>query len=163
MPEPLIEPMQPDDWPEVRDIYLQGIATGLATFETEAPSWEEWNRGHLPVCRLVARADGRVAGWVAVSPVSRRQVYSGVVDESVYVAPAYRGRGVGKALLATLIEESEQQGIWSLQAGIIRENAASIALHSRCGFRQIGYQERKGRLDGLWRDVVLMEKRSFRL
>ena len=160
MPRVTIGPMQAEDWPTVRAIYLEGIATGLATFETEAPSWEQWDADHLTVCCLVARVGERVAGWAAVSPTSKRKVYAGVVEESIYMAAAFRGRGIGKALLTALAAESERQGIWSLQAGIIRENAASISLHRACGFREIGYQERKGCLNGVWRDVALMERRS---
>ncbi len=160
MTDLVIESMRPDDWPAVRAIYLDGIATGLATFETEAPSWEQWDQGHLAVCRLVARLSGQVAGWVSVSPVSVRRVYSGVVDESIYVGSAYRGQGVGRALLEALAEESERHGIWSLQAGIILDNAPSIGLHLTCGFRPIGYQEKKGHWNSVWHDVLLMERRS---
>lgn len=152
--------MDDGDWPAVRDIYLEGIATGQATFETQAPSWEQWDQGHLPICRLVARVGAEVLGWVALSPVSRRPVYAGVAEISIYVAERARGAGIGRSLLAALCRASEREGIWSLQAGIFRENSASIALHRRSGFREIGHQERKGSLNGVWLDVVPMERRS---
>jgi phosphinothricin acetyltransferase len=155
-----IEPMQPADWPAVRAIYREGIATGNATFETEAPEWEQWDSGHLPICRLVARRDGQIVGWAALSPVSGRCVYAGVAEVSVYVAAAARGQGVGKALLAALVAESERAGLWTLQAGIFPENAASLALHRACGFREVGRRERIGQMHGVWRDIVLMERRS---
>ncbi len=155
-----IDALREDDWPQERSIYLEGIATGQATFETDAPDWEQWDSNHLAQCRLVARFEGRVLGWAALSPVSRRTVYSGVVDESIYVAAAARGKGVGRALLGTLVKDSEEAGIWSIQAGIFRENQASVALHRRCGFREIGYQKSKGCLHGVWHDVILMERRS---
>lgn len=157
-----VEPMTPGDWPAVRAIYEAGIATGDATFETSAPSWETWDADHRADCRLVARdASGRVVGWTALSPVSERCVYDGVAELSVYVAEDARGRGVGRALLAALIEASERAGIWTLQAGIEAENTASLVLHERSGFRRVGVRERVGRdATGRWRDVVLMERRS---
>ena len=155
----LIEDMTPNDWDAVRTIYLEGIATGNATFETEAPDYETWNRNHLNFARLVARANNGIVGWAALSPVSIRRVYAGVAEVSVYVAESARGFGVGRALLGSLIEESERNGIWTLQAGIFPENNASIALHETCGFRQVGARERIGALNGVWRDVILMERR----
>ena len=152
--------MQDADWEAVRAIYLEGIATGVATFETGAPGWNDWDASHLRQCRLVARTKDRVVGWAALSPVSRRPAYSGVAEVSVYVAAPARGAGVGRVLLDGLVRESERAGIWSLQAGIFRDNTASIALHRSCGFREIGYQERKGCLNGVWHNVVLMERRS---
>ena len=153
--------MTPDDWPNVRAIYLEGIATGNATFETDAPSWEAWDRAHVADPRLVARdADGSVLGWAAVTPVSGRCVYAGVADLSVYVSAAARGRGVGRALLTTLIQSSDRAGIWTLQAGIFPENAPSLALHRACGFRDVGRRERIGKMHGVWRDVLLLERRS---
>lgn len=152
--------MNDADWDAVRAIYLEGISTRNATFETEAPGWEAWNNNHRPDCRLVARSGEKVLGWAALSAVSRRPVYSGVAEVSVYVAAYARGMGVGKALLAALVNESEGAGIWSLQAGIFKENTASITLHKGVGFREIGFQERKGSLDGVWRDVLLLERRS---
>jgi phosphinothricin acetyltransferase len=155
-----IEPMRGDDWPMVRSIYEEGIATGEATFETELPEFEEWDRSHTATCRLVARDGERVVGWAALSPVSDRCAYEGVGEVSVYAAASARGRGVGTALLRALIECSEAEGFWTLQAGIVVENAASRALHARCGFREVGVRERIGQLQGRWRDVVLMERRS---
>jgi L-amino acid N-acyltransferase YncA len=155
-----VEKMKDEDWGAVQAIYREGIATGNATFETDAPEWEEWNKSHLHDCRLVARVKDQVVGWAALSPVSSRCVYSGVAEVSIYVAALARGLGVGKALLRALTEESERAGIWTLQAGIFPENVASIALHKACGFREVGYRERIGRMNGVWRDVVFMERRS---
>lgn len=152
--------MRPDDWAAVEEIYLQGIATENATFETESPGWENWSARHHMHSRLVARTGGRVLGWAALSPVSMRRVYAGVAEVSIYVADAARGQGVGRALLPALIEQSEQNGIWTLQAGIFPENAPSIALHKSCGFREVGRREKIGKLNGVWRDVVLLERRS---
>lgn len=148
------------DWVAVRSVYLEGIATGHATFETEAPDWERWNASHLEHCRLVARAGERIAGWAALAPVSSRRVYAGVAEVSVYVAQSFRGRGIGEALLNALVHCSEQNGIWTLQAGILPENISSLALHRRCGFREVGRRERIGKLNETWRDVVLLERRS---
>ena len=148
------------DWSAVRDIYLEGIATGDATFETAAPEWDRWDAGHLPHCRLVARSQGEVLGWAALSAVSARRVYAGVAEVSVYIARRARGLGVGRALLEALVAESERQGIWTLQAGIFPENIASLELHRRLGFRVVGVRERIGQLDGVWRDVMLLERRS---
>jgi L-amino acid N-acyltransferase YncA len=157
---PTIEPMTAAHWPAVRAIYEEGIATGDATFETAAPAWADWDRGHLPGHRLVATRDGRVVGWAALSPVSDRCAYAGVAEASVYVAAAAAGRGVGRALLDRLVAGAEAAGIWTVQAGVFPENRASLALHRRCGFRTVGVRERLGRLDGRWRDVVLLERRS---
>lgn len=152
--------MQPDHWPAVRSIYLDGIATGAATFETDAPSWPEWNANHLEFARLVACENEQVIGWAALSPVSQRRAYSGVAEVSVYVSGDRRGKGVGRALLEHLIRESEQNGIWTLQASVFPENAATIALHRACGFREVGKRERIGKLNGTWRDTLLLERRS---
>ena len=152
-----------DDWPSVRSIYLEGIATGVATFETEAPSWEKWDAEHLAKPRLKAVAGSQVAGWAALSPVSSRRVYAGVAEVSVYVAEAFRGRGVGGRLLGELVRASENSDLWTLQAGIFAVNAPSIRLHAACGFRVVGTRERLGRLGDTWRDVVLMERRSPRV
>lgn len=158
---PSVEKMLPGHWPEVRAVYEEGLATGDATFETEAPGWERWDASHLRACRLVALLDGgRVAGWAALSPISARKVYAGVAEVSVYVGAEFRGRGVGRALLEALVCESESEGIWTLQAGIFPENAASVALHRACGFREVGRRERVGKLGGRWRDTVLLERRS---
>lgn len=155
-----IAAMVSSDWPLVRAIYLEGIATGNATFERTAPDWPHWDAGHLPACRLVARSGGSVAGWAALSRVSVRPVYAGVAEVSVYVAESARGAGIGRALLAALVAESERAGIWTLQAGIFPENRASMALHQAAGFRVVGTRERLGALDGRWRDVALLERRS---
>ena len=154
------ERMKDEDWDQVASIYQEGIATRSATFETDVPTWEKWDKSHLRDCRLVARAEGKVVGWVALSPVSARCVYSGVVEVSVYIADSTRRIGVGKALLSAVIDESERIGIWTLQAGIFPENIASIALTRACGFREVGRRERIGQMDGIWRDVILMERRS---
>lgn len=173
MDYPII-PMSPDLWPEVREIYREGISTGNATFETEVPDWEKWNNSHRQDCRLVAlqltNADAdqpavrligaRVLGWAALSPISARHVYRGVAEVSVYVAAAARGRGVGRALLLALVQESELKGIWTLQAGIFPENAGSLALHKSCGFRKVGVRKNIGKLGDRWRNVILLERRS---
>jgi phosphinothricin acetyltransferase len=156
----IIDKMKVNDWDNVVSIYREGIATCNATFETDAPVWEKWDKSHLRDCRLVARAEGKVIGWIALSPVSTRCVYSGVAEFSLYVAASTRGIGVGKALLRALIDESESIGIWTLQAGIFPENTTSIALALACGFREVGRRERIGQMDGIWRDVILMERRS---
>ena len=155
-----VRPMTPADWPAVRAIYAEGIATGDATFETSAPEWAAWDAGHTPEHRLVAVDDDTVLGWVACSPVSDRCVYAGVLELSIYVAAAARGRGVGSALLAALVASTEAAGVWTLQTGIFPENAASLALHARHGFRVVGTRERIGRMNGVWRDTVLLERRS---
>ena len=155
-----ISPVAAGDWPEVREIYRQGIATGHATFETELPDWEKWDRDHLPDCRLVACSEVGIVGWAALSSVSRRQVHAGVAEVSIYVAEAARGLGAGTALLRALIAASERSCIWTLQAGIFPENTASIALHQACGFRQVGTRHRVGKLGNRWRDTVLLERRS---
>jgi phosphinothricin acetyltransferase len=155
-----IEPMTALHWPEVRAIYLEGIATGNATFEVDAPTWESWDRAHHAHSRLVACVDDAVAGWAALSPVSARRVYAGVAEASLYVATSLRGRGVGKALMQVLVTASEREGIWTLQAGVFPENAASLALIHGFGFRQVGTRERIGQRDGVWRDVLLLERRS---
>jgi len=150
------------DIKEVLEIYYQGILTGMATFQTEVPSIDEWDRGHLEVGRLKAVDDrGKMLGWIALSPTSSRCVYKGVVEVSVYVAKEARGKGIGKKLIQAVIEESEKNGIWTLQSGIFEINHASIALHSKCGFRKIGYRERVAKdANGIWRNVILMERRS---
>ena len=152
------------DWREVRAIYESGIATGHATFQTEAPSWDDWDRGHLSSCRLVARDDsGVVIGWAALSPVSARPVYAGVAEVSVYVAENARGMGIGRRLLEALIATSEADGRWTLQAGIFPENVASLRVHESCGFRVVGRREHIGAHRGNWRDVMLLERRSGRV
>jgi len=152
--------MTAEDWEAVRAIYLEGIATGNATFETAAPDWEKWDAGHLQACRFVARVQGEIVGWAALSPVSARKVYAGVTEVSVYVAERARSKKVGSRLLAELVKASEREGIWTLNAGIFPENTASIELHKRHGFRVVGTRERIGCMNGRWRDVTLMERRS---
>jgi len=156
----LIEPMKTSDWGQAAAIYAEGIATGHATFETTVPDWPEWDAARLPTCRLVAREEGRMLGWAALSPVSSRAVYRGVAEVSVYVAASARGRGVGRALMEALVAASEQNGLWTLQAGIFPDNEASVVLHRQCGFRVVGQRERIGRMDGRWCDVLLLERRS---
>lgn len=155
-----IDEMQAADWPQVAAIYQAGMDTGRATFEIEVPSWEKWNAAHRPDCRLVVRNGDRVLGWAALSPVSARVVYAGVADESIYIAEAARGQGIGKVLLNALIAASEQAGIWTLQTAIFPENVPSIALHKACGFHEVGIRERLGQRHGVWLDVVVMERRS---
>ncbi|WP_088340280.1 GNAT family N-acetyltransferase [Robiginitalea sediminis] len=155
--------MFPKDWPEVSRIYAEGMATGVATFETQVPSYEAWDAAHLPNCRLVAEATGAIAGWAALSPVSGRCVYGGVAEVSIYIGEAFRGQGVGMQLMNSLIRESEASGFWTLQSGIFPENAASIRLHEKAGFRRIGYRERIGQRNGVWTDNVLFERRSSRI
>jgi phosphinothricin acetyltransferase len=154
-----IRELRPPDWQEVARIFEDGIRTGDATFETAAPSWAEWDAAHTEH-RLVAELDGEVAGWAALSAVSDRCCYAGVAEVSVYVAASARGRGVGRELLEELIRRSEDAGIWTLQAGIFPENKASVRLHLVCGFRLVGVRERLGELGGVWRDVLLLERRS---
>lgn len=156
----VIKPMLENDWPPVEAIYIEGIATGNATLEERAPEWTEWDNAHLRFGRFVARCGTDVVGWAALSPVSRRAVYAGVAEVSVYIAASVRGRGLGKLLLEALIDESERHGIWTLQAGILSENTASLSLHRKCGFREVGRRERLGKRKGQWRDVVLLERRS---
>ena len=152
--------MTAEDWSAVKVIYLEGIATGNATFEQNAPEWEVWDTGHRSDCRLVARRDGEMLGWAALSPVSGRCIYAGVAEVSVYIAAKARGQEVGLSLLHALVEASEHAGIWTLQAGVFSENIASLRLHERCGFRVVGVRERLGAMQGRWRDVILMERRS---
>lgn len=155
-----IAPLRPRDWDRVKEIYLEGIASGHATFETAAPSWEQWDTAHLPFARLVARQEIDVIGWAALSPVSQRCVYGGVAEVSVYVSAYSRRSGVGRKLLHSLIDESEQNGIWTLQAGMFPENTSSLALHQACGFREVGRRRRIGKMNGIWRDTILLERRS---
>ncbi|MFD2164212.1 GNAT family N-acetyltransferase [Paradesertivirga mongoliensis] len=156
----MVRELTQNDWPDVKEIYLAGLATGNASFETSAPEWETWDNSHLKHSRLVAEVNAEIAGWAALSPVSGRCVYGGVAEVSVYVSGAARGKGIGATLLNALIANSELNGIWSLQSGILQENEASIRLHEKCGFRTIGYREKPGQLNGVWRNVILMERRS---
>ena len=158
--EILIRKMKDQDWPEVKNIYQQGIATGDATFENETPDWVRWDKSHLNNCRLVAMFGEKIVGWAALNPVSTRCIYNGVAEVSLYVRDSFRGRGIGTALLKGIIEESQRAGIWTLQSGTFPENAASIAVQKACGFREVGIREKIGCMNGKWRDVVLMERRS---
>jgi L-amino acid N-acyltransferase YncA len=151
--------MRSGDWPRVAEIYAEGIATGEATFETDVPSWVEWDSSHRPDLRIVAERGGELVGWAALAPVSRRPCYAGVAEESVYVADRTRGRGVGSSLLRTLLERADRAGVWTIQTSIFPENVASIELHRRCGFRAVGRRERIAQLRGVWRDTVVMERR----
>lgn len=153
----------PEHWEAVKKIYEEGIATGHATFEIVAPSWEEWNKSHLAPCRIVALENGEMAGWAALTPVSGRCAYAGAAEESVYISEKFRGKGIGKKILQHLIDESEKNNFWTLQAGIFPENKASIKIHRDCGFRVVGTRERIGRLNGEWRDVWLLERRSAKV
>jgi L-amino acid N-acyltransferase YncA len=155
-----VQTMRPEDWPAVQAIYEAGIATGDATFETGAPSWEAWDAAHLAAHRLVASEGGRVLGWAALAAVSDRCTYAGVAEDSIYVAPDAQGRGVGRLLLGALVASAERAGIWTVQTGMFPENQASVRLHQACGFRIIGVRERLGQLHGRWRDVLLLERRS---
>lgn len=155
-----IEDMARKDWDGVAKIYLEGINTGRATFQTETPSWDDWDNGHIKTCRLVARLGNKVLGWCALSPTSSRCVYAGVAEVSIYIGEEYRGKGIGKALLTNLVNLSEKNGFWTLQSGIIEENLASIAVHKSCGFRKVGVREKISKTsNGVWHDVVLMERR----
>jgi phosphinothricin acetyltransferase len=156
----LIRLLSESDWPAVATIYAEGIASRDATFETSVPTWEAWDASHLAAQRLVAVEGGRVVGWAALGRVSDRCCYAGVVEDSVYVTAEARGRGVGRALLERLVADAEAAGLWTIQAGIFPQNAASVALHQRCGFRVVGVRERIGALEGRWRDVLLLERRS---
>lgn len=162
---PLIRPLQPADWPAVQAIYAAGIATGQATFESRTPAWEAFDSRHLPKPRLVVEADAGILGWAAASPVSARGVYRGVAEDSVYVDPAARGGGTGKALLRAMVSAAEDAGIWTLQCSIFPENTASIALHRSEGFRIVGIRERVALMTygphaGEWRDTLFLERRS---
>jgi len=158
-----IEEMKSTDWDQVSLIYQEGINTGNATFEKSIPSWNSWISTHISGCNIVARSENRVLGWAALAPTSKRKVYSGVVEVSVYVSEKCQGKGIGHALLRKIIELSENNGIWTLQAGIFPENKISIGLHQKCGFRVVGIRERIGKMNGIWRDVVLVERRSKKI
>lgn len=158
-----IDSLQFEHWPFVRQIYQEGIRTGDATFETSVPEWKIWDNNHLSECRLVFRMGNKIVAWAALSPVSDRCVYGGVAEVSIYVAQKARGRGIASALLEALIKESEKSGIWTLQAGIFPENIASLRLHLKCGFREVGLRKNLGKLNGIWRDVLLLERRSNRV
>jgi phosphinothricin acetyltransferase len=155
-----IDELRPGDWDQIRQIYLDGLATGQASFEVDAPSWEAWNKNHHGHSRLVARQNGRVIAWAALAPVSARQCYGGVAEVSLYVAANQRGKGVGRRLLQAVIESSERHGIWSLCGATFPENQASIRLQLACGFRIVGRCERVAQHHGVWRDTILTERRS---
>lgn len=155
--------MEPSDWPEVAEVYVDGMGTGIATFETRLPEWFDWDAGHVEACRLVAEINGVVVAWAALSPTSSREVYRGVAEASIYVGRAARGKGLGSAMLGELIACSERHDFWTLQAGIFPENEASLRLHERHGFRIVGTRERIGASNGQWRDVLLLERRSGRV
>jgi L-amino acid N-acyltransferase YncA len=155
-----IKTIEAGDYSEVCCIYLEGIATGIATFQTTASDWEAWDKSHLLKNRLAIFEGEKMAAWAALSPVSSRCVYQGVAEVSIYVSKKFRGKGIGKTLLLALIESSEKEGLWTLQSGIFADNKASIALHEACGFRQIGFREKIGQLHGEWKDNVIMERRS---
>ncbi len=153
-------PIIADDWTSVAEIYRQGIETGNATFEQEIPTWDEWNRGHIKSCRIVSVIEKEIVGWAALTAVSGRCVYAGVAEVSIYISNKYRGQKIGTILLDKLIVESENEKIWTLQAGIFPENIASLKIHEELGFRKIGHRERIGKMNGIWRDTVLLERRS---
>jgi L-amino acid N-acyltransferase YncA len=157
----LITNLLAEHWPSVKAIYESGIATGNATFQTTAPEWDEWDKGHVVACRLVAIENDQILGWAALSAVSGRCVYAGVAEVSVYVHPNARGKGVGDQLLRELIGESEKHGFWTLQAGIFPENAPSVRIHEKNGFRILGRREKIGQMNGKWRDTLLLERRSL--
>ena len=157
----IIDKMKSTDWEQVKNIYFDGINTGIATFQNEIPTWENWDKDHLNLCRLVARSESIILGWIALSHTSSRSCYSGVVEVSIYVNEKYKGLGIGSALLTNLIKQSEENGIWSLYCSIISENIASIKLHKKCGFREIGFREKIAKMNnGKWKDTILMERRS---
>lgn len=156
----VIRNMQASDWEQVSQIYTEGIATGFATFETNAPSYESWDSAHISSCRIVAEEGNTILGWAALSPVSSRCVYGGVGEVSVYIGAASRGKGIGKLLLEHLITDSENAGFWTIQSGVFPENKASIKLHEKVGFRYIGKRERVGKIHGVWKDNLLFERRS---
>ncbi|WP_299221093.1 GNAT family N-acetyltransferase [uncultured Aquimarina sp.] len=158
-----IQSFNQSDWSYIAKIYKEGIDTGIATFETNVPDWNQWNQSHSKSCRLKAVLKNEIIGWAALSPVSNRDVYSGVAEVSIYITSKYRNFGIGKLLLAKLIEESEQEGFWTLQAGIFSNNAASIKLHTSLGFRIIGYREKVGKLQETWHDNTILERRSKKI
>jgi phosphinothricin acetyltransferase len=152
-----------NDWKQVSEIYRQGLATGNATFETNVPHWNEWSDGHFKNCRIIAQINGTIVGWAALSPVSSRCVYGGVAEVSIYVLPKFSGLKIGTKLLDRLIVESENNGIWTLQAGIFPENKGSLTIHKKLGFRKVGYREKIGKMNGIWRDTILLERRSDKI
>lgn len=156
----VFRPIESTDAKAILHIYQQGIATGNATFQQTIPSWDDWDNSHLKVCRILAEIDGNIAGWVALSPTSKRYVYRGVAEVSIYIANAFKGKSVGKQLFKKLIEESEKENLWTLYSSIFPENIASIDLHKKLGFREVGYREKIGKMNGVWRDNIILERRS---
>ena len=157
-----IRPMLETDWPAVKKIYEEGLATGNASFQTAAPEWNEWNDSHVTTCRLIVAKDDSMLGWAALTPVSGRCVYAGVGEVSVYVGQSARGQGIGKILLKALIDESEKNNFWTLQSGVFPENKASLRIHEELGFRLIGSRQKIGKMNGVWRDTLLLERRSLK-
>jgi L-amino acid N-acyltransferase YncA len=158
--EIIFRPMKADDWKSVAEIYRQGIETGHATFQQDIPNWDEWNNGHLKDCRIIAEQDSEIVGWAALTPVSGRCVYAGVAEVSVYVSDNHKGQKIGTNLLNKLVSESEKEGFWTLQAGIFQENIPSLLIHEKAGFRKVGFREKIGKMNGIWRDTILLERRS---
>jgi len=158
--EVIFRPMIDADWLQVVEIYKLGIDTGNATFDTEIPNWDKWNSGHIQVCRIVAVTENEIIGWAALVPVSTRKVYSGVAEVSIYISNKYQGLKVGSKLLRQLIVESEKNGFWTLQAGVFPQNKSSLKIHQNNGFRIVGYREKIGQMKGMWRDTILLERRS---
>ena len=156
----LFRKMLEEDYPSVKKIYLEGIATGNATFQTDAPNWKDWDFSHLKHSRIIAEINGEIAGWAALSAVSGRCVYAGVAEVSVYINSKFRGKNLGTKILEKLIESSEENGIWTLTAGIFPENVSSVKIHEKNGFRIQGFREKIGKMNGVWRDTLLLEKRS---
>ena len=155
-----ISAMLPNHWNEVAKIYQEGIQTGYATFEKEVPSWEKWNSAHVKACRIIGQINHEIIGWAALSSVSSRCVYGGVAEVSIYISKNHRGKNIGNILFKELISESEKNGFWTLQSGVFRENIGSIKLHENHGFRQIGFREKVAKLDDVWKDTILLERRS---
>jgi L-amino acid N-acyltransferase YncA len=158
--EIVLRSLKQEDWPSVAEIYRQGIETGNATFQKDVPTWDAWDSGHLKTCRIVTVLGNEIIGWAALTQVSGRCVYAGVAEVSVYVASRYKGQKTGTKLLESLISESESEGFWTLQAGIFPENVASLKLHENLGFRKVGFREKIGKMNGMWRDTILLERRS---
>jgi phosphinothricin acetyltransferase len=156
----VFRPMKKDDWISVAEIYRQGIESGNATFQRDIPTWDEWNQGHINTCRIVVSIDNEIAGWAALTPVSGRCVYAGVAEVSVYVSNQFKGQKIGTRLLERLISESEKEGYWTLQASIFPENKASLKIHYNLGFRNVGFREKIGKMNDIWRDTILLERRS---
>jgi L-amino acid N-acyltransferase YncA len=155
--------MKKDDWISVAEIYRQGIESGNATFQRDIPTWKDWDSGHINTCRIVASLDNEITGWAALTPVSGRCVYAGVAEVSVYVSNQFKGQKIGTRLLERLISESEKEGYWTLQASIFRENKASLKIHYNLGFRNVGFREKIGKMNNVWRDTILLERRSKKI